>query len=338
MLLTVIIIVILSLIFLLLLTKFSKLSLVEGIFAVTLVLIWPLTYKLILRYENDKNDITREINVVEKNIKILEASIDETTKETEELEEFLKDYDYDELEKKLEELNRNTSELDAVIKEKEELIKQDNEKYNNIINEINLLKQIKVIINDFPTFNQNPNYPNGCEIAALYTMLKFYKVNVTMEDLANNLIKGKAPYREDGIIKGGDPEIEFVGDPRLTGGKGYGVYQKPIITLANSYKKGMKDISGSSLDTVLKIVNRGKPVQVWATVDMVKPRACITWTTDDNKKVTWQCGFHSMVIIGYTHNTVIVSDPTRGDIRSYNKSTFEARYNAIGKRAIYYEK
>ena len=338
MLLTIIIIVLLSLTFLLLITKFSKLSLVEGIFAVTLVLIWPLTHKVILRYENDKNDITREIKVVEKNIQILEASIDEVNKEKEDLEEFLKDYDYDTLEKKLEELNRDTSELDAEIKEKEELLKQDNDKYNSIVNEINLLKQIKVIINDFPTYNQNPNYPNGCEIVALYTMLKFYKVDVTMEDLANNLVKGKAPYTENGMIKGGDPEIEFVGDPRLSNGKGYGVYQKPIINLANNYKKGMKDISGSSLDSVLKIVNKGKPVQVWATVDMVKPRACITWTTDANKKVTWQCGFHSLVIIGFTHNTVIVSDPTRGDIRSYDKTTFEARYNAIGKRAIYYEK
>ena len=338
MLLTIIIIVLLSLTFLLLITKFSKLSLVEGIFAVTLVLIWPLTHKVILRYENDKNDITREIKVVEKNIQILEASIDEVNKEKEDLEEFLKDYDYDALEKKLEELNRDTSELDAEIKEKEELLKQDNDKYNSIVNEINLLKQIKVIINDFPTYNQNPNYPNGCEIVALYTMLKFYKVDVTMEDLANNLVKGKAPYTENGMIKGGDPEIEFVGDPRLSNGKGYGVYQKPIINLANNYKKGMKDISGSSLDSVLKIVNKGKPVQVWATVDMVKPRACITWTTDANKKVTWQCGFHSLVIIGFTHNTVIVSDPTRGDIRSYDKTTFEARYNAIGKRAIYYEK
>ena len=53
MLLTIIIIVILSLIFLLLLIKYSKLSLVEGIFAITLVLIWPLTYKLIIRYQNE---------------------------------------------------------------------------------------------------------------------------------------------------------------------------------------------------------------------------------------------------------------------------------------------
>ena len=92
MLLTIIIIVLLSLTFLLLITKFSKLSLVEGIFAVTLVLIWSLTHKVILRYENDKNDITREIKVVEKNIQILEASIDEVNKEKEDLEEFLKDH------------------------------------------------------------------------------------------------------------------------------------------------------------------------------------------------------------------------------------------------------
>ena len=225
------------------------------------------------------------------------------------------------------------------VKDNEQLVKEKNSKYQTLKKEYSELTKKKYIISDnFPTYKQSPNYPNGCEPVALYLVLEYYNVNVTMEEIVNRLDKGKAPYKLDGKIYGGDPEKEFVGDPRLTKGGGYGVYQKPIISLANNYKKGIKDISGTSLDNVLKIVNKGKPVQVWATVDMTKPRSCITWTTDTNKKVTWQCGFHSMVIIGFTHNTVIVSDPTRGDIRSYNKTTFETRYNQIGKRAIYYEK
>ncbi len=338
MLLKVIILLILSMSFLFLITRFKEVNLLKGIICISLVLLYPLVIKIVVREINYKNDVTDKINDTKESIQILEASIESRVREKEELEDYLKEYVYDDIETAIIKLKKDNEELDAVIKEKEELLKEDNEKFNSLSSEISLLKQIKVIINDFPTYKQSPNYPNGCEVVALYTLLKYYKVNVTVEELAENLKKGKAPYKEEGVIKGGDPEIEFVGDPRLSGGKGYGVYQKPIMALASNYKKGIKDISGSSLSSVLKIVNKGIPVQVWATVDMVKPRACITWTTDTGKKVTWQCGFHSMVIVGFTHNTVIVSDPTRGDIRSYSRSTFEQRYNAIGKRAIYYEK
>ena len=51
---------------------------------------------------------------------------------------------------------------------------------------------------------------------------------------------------------GGNPEIEFVGDP--TDEHGYGVYQKPIIEVANKFKSGMVDYTGHSLEAVLEIV------------------------------------------------------------------------------------
>ena len=40
---------------------------------------------------------------------------------------------------------------------------------------------------------QHPDYPTGCESAALYILLKYYNVNVTMEQIVNKLPKGPLP-------------------------------------------------------------------------------------------------------------------------------------------------
>lgn len=57
-------------------------------------------------------------------------------------------------------------------------------KYRNItITE----KDITYKIDNFPTYYQYPDYPNGCESSALYNLLKFYKINVSMSQIVNTL-------------------------------------------------------------------------------------------------------------------------------------------------------
>ena len=192
-----------------------------------------------------------------------------------------------------------------------------------------------VMINNFPVYSQFPNYPNGCETIALYLMLKYYGVNVSPETLVNNLAKGDGVHWENGIIYGGNPEIEFVGDPRDQ--HGYGVYQKPIINLASKYKSGMTDYTGHSLSQVLEIVKSGKPVQVWVSINLKNTSVCADWTHKaSGKKINWICSLHSVVVIGFNDNYVYVSDPYTGDIERYRKSQFQKMYNLFGKRAIYF--
>lgn len=50
----------------------------------------------------------------------------------------------------------------------------------------------------------------------------------------------------------------------------------------------------------------------------------------------WICDLHSVVIVGYTDNSVYVSDSYTGRIEEYNRSQFEKMYNFFGKRALYY--
>ena len=197
------------------------------------------------------------------------------------------------------------------------------------------IKAKTVMINNFPTYSQFPNYPNGCETIALYLMLKYYGVNVSPETLVNNLKKGDGVHWENNIRYGGDPEIEFVGDPRDQ--HGYGVYQKPIINLASKYKSGMIDYTGHSLSQVLEIVRSGKPVQVWVSINLKNTSVCADWIhKSSGKKIKWICSLHSVVIVGFNDNYVYVSDPYTGDIEKYRRTQFQKMYNLFGKRAIYF--
>ena len=196
-------------------------------------------------------------------------------------------------------------------------------------------KDVTYQINNFPTYNQNPDYPNGCESAALYNLLRFYNVNVSMSQLINALKKGDGPHYEDGVYYGGNPELEFVGDP--SDSHGYGVYQKPIIEVANKFKSGMIDYTGHSLDEVLAIVKKGIPVQIWASVNMQNTDICTNWIyKETGEKINWICKLHSVVVIGFNKSKVIVSDSYTGKIESYNRKQLEKIYNLYGKRAIYY--
>ena len=198
------------------------------------------------------------------------------------------------------------------------------------------VKAKAVMINNFPTYSQFPNYPNGCETVALYLMLKYYGVNVSPETLVNNLKKGDGVHWENGIRYGGDPEIEFVGDPRDA--HGYGVYQKPIINLASKYKSGMTDYTGHSLSQVLELVRSGKPVQVWVSINLKNTSVCANWTHKaSGKTINWICNLHSVVIVGFNDNYVYVSDPYTGSIKKYGRTQFQKMYNLFGKRAIYFK-
>lgn len=191
-------------------------------------------------------------------------------------------------------------------------------------------------IPNFPTYDQRTYYPNGCESISLYLLLKYNGVGVSPETIVATLKKGDTPHMEGNVKYGGDPEIEFVGNPKDK--SGYGVFEEPIIDVANQFKPGIKKITGTSLDGVLEIVKQGYPVQVWASSYQRTPTKCNTWIhKESGKTITWYCNFHSLVVIGYANNKIIVSDPLTGTIVRYDRKKFEAAYNFYGRRAIYYE-
>lgn len=238
------------------------------------------------------------------------------------------------LNSKYEELNISNDELK---KKKEQLNVQKNNlqnTYNKILEEER--KKNSYMIEGVPRINQySMGYPTGCESAAITSLLKFWGVSVNISDVVNKLPKGSLPYSENGVRYGGNPYLEFVGHPSTY--SSYGVYEKPIISVANSFKSGVIDGTGSSLDGVLNIVKEGRPVVVWVSMYMAVPYISTTWIyKPTGEKISWMANEHALVVIGYTPNQVIVADSLNGGIRYYDKGVFRSRYNTYGKRAVYY--
>ena len=196
-------------------------------------------------------------------------------------------------------------------------------------------KNYKSYIDGVKSINQFPDYPVGCESVALQILLNYYGVDVSADDIVNELKKGDRPHYEGETLSGGNPEVEFVGDPRDI--HSYGVYEKPIADVANKFKPGIKNITGTDLIDLFKLVDEGYPIQVWSSIKLINPFVSQKWiykTTGET--ISWKAQLHSVVLIGYSDDVVVVSDPDVGAIREFDRIKFEEVYNYFGKRALYY--
>ena len=195
-------------------------------------------------------------------------------------------------------------------------------------------KQIYLIDNVF-TFDQYPNYPTGCESVALSILLEYYGVDVTVDDLIQKLPKGDLPYYKDNILYGGNPYLEFIGDPYSK--ESFGTFDVPIYKVAIQYKSGMINGTGNDLDTVLDIVSQGRPVLVWTSMYLALPYISKSWIYPvTNEVIHWPANEHAVVIVGFSEDYVVISDPIGGEIKYQDRGVFEERYNYYGRRNLYY--
>lgn len=192
------------------------------------------------------------------------------------------------------------------------------------------------LINNISKINQySVGYPTGCESAALTILLNYWGVNVSIGQVVDVLPKGDQPYYENNIRYGGNPYIEFIGHPRNS--YSYGVYDIPIQNVANTFKEGIINGRGMSMNDVLAIVRQGRPVIVWNSMNLSVPHISNSWIyKPTGETIKWLADLHALVVVGYNDNQIITSDSLTGTIRYFDRKTFESRYNAFGKRALYY--
>lgn len=232
-----------------------------------------------------------------------------------------------------------------IAKENEELIVLLNNDLKELKQKNSLLEQQLILKKTNPsneyiierkiTYNQFPEYPTGCESAALHILLKYHNIEITLEQIINDLKKGELPYIVSGKMYGGNPELEFIGDPKND--YSYGVYNEPLKEIALKYKDGIISKIGMEFEDVLNIVKENRPVLVWVTINLIEPHISQTWIyRPTGETIKWISGEHAVVVIGYNDKEVIASDPYTGTIRYFDKETFEERYNFLGKRVLYY--
>lgn len=181
--------------------------------------------------------------------------------------------------------------------------------------------------------SQLPELPSGCEIAAATMLIKWAGVNVDKQDIAKSIPKSSLPANKNGFLQGNSPDDAFIGDPFSD--NGLGVYHGPIASVINKYLPDqVKDITGTSFENLLKRIDDGQPIVVWATMNLAEPTLCATWYDVNGKKVKWIAPEHAFLLTGYTDDDVIVNDPYTGRRQLYPKTLFKSRWESLGKQAV----
>ena len=275
-------------------------------------------------------------NILEgRNIDILEEELEKLNQDNKELSLKIEEKNKEkiEMDNKIIELNENNEELIKNLATMENELKDNKNNYTNLYNKYE--KLVSYTIPNVITFKQYPNYPTGCEAVGLYILLKYYGVNVSVDNIVDSLPKGSKPYENNGVTYGGNPNYEFLGNPRSS--DGWGIWNKGIANVANTFKSNIIDGTGMEFDNIYGLIRENRPVLVWTTVNLNNNYETKTWITESTgEKITWKKGNHVVVIIGYNSNSIIVSDPIDGKIKYFNKYSFINIYNYMGKRVLYY--
>lgn len=192
------------------------------------------------------------------------------------------------------------------------------------------LTDVECKIEGFTALCQYPDLPTGCEVTSLTMVLNFYGINCDKCEIADN-------YLDKGEVGKVNFWEAFEGDPRDE--NSFGCYSPVIVNAANkvlnAYGSPLKavDISGKELSELFTYVDKNTPVIVWGTQDCRPGHYSVTWNVN-GEDLTWFTPEHCMVLVGYDNQSVSVADPLYGDIRSYDKATFESRYNSLFRQAI----
>lgn len=193
----------------------------------------------------------------------------------------------------------------------------------NLLNDDTLLKTAPKLINlDYTKITSEMHYS---EIASIYSLLKYYKVNTSLEGLYNNIKKGDEmlPNIEN---KGNNPEEVLV--------LKYGSYESPILNLAKRYSSIFTSDNTLTEEKIDLLLDKNKPIIVWINKENLNIENGAKYIVD-NKEVQTKQNWVAAVVKGYTKNYYIVNDPTtRENIVILKKNLLE-NYNKMGNRAIY---
>ena len=201
------------------------------------------------------------------------------------------------------------------------------------------------IINNFPLVKQNPDYPNGCEVASATMLLKHYGINIDMKEYVDNYLPKKEVYEEDGLRYGPDPSQYYAGNPSDSS-RGWGTFL-PVIknSLYTIFKDKLPaDTVGHVYTSEDKLpleeyVQTGNPVLTWTTVDYSEAKDIYEWFSyDKSRTYTYPKKAHVVVIVGMDKKYYYLNDPLKDEkaIKVLRKE-FDKSYDSMGRQALYIE-
>lgn len=198
------------------------------------------------------------------------------------------------------------------------------------IDDINeLLNKEPVLVKNFP--HEVSTEIHNQELQALKNTLLFKNINITNYRLKKIIPIGKPITNENDKMLGGDPNLEFVGNPFETGN--YGAYETVIYKLLKNYIYNVKLISEISKEEMEEKISSGSIFIVWAG----KVENGKTWHSKNGKEHTEKLNKNTLIIKGFTDTSYIVNDYTKGEDLLVNKVDLQEEIKLMGNNIILIE-
>lgn len=164
-------------------------------------------------------------------------------------------------------------------------------------------------------------------------LLNYGGVQVSKMELAERI--EKVPYETNGFK--GDISKGFLGDMYSFQKPGLGVYVDPIYRLANQYLPGeIINLTGHPVKELYEMIDKGSPVWVITNAHfkyLLEDQFRMYQTKNGPMNVTYQQ--HSVVITGYTRDSVYLNDPlSEAKNRIVDRKQFEESWVQMGRQAI----
>jgi LysM repeat protein/uncharacterized protein YvpB len=137
-----------------------------------------------------------------------------------------------------------------------------------------------------------------------------------------------------------DPNTGFVGDGRGQMGQippsSYGVYAGPVAALLRAYGVGARAAQGLSWDAVKAEIDANRPVIVWVVGQVWYGGRAVDYTPASTGQTTQVVPFeHTVMVIGYGANTVIILDG--GTVYYRSMPQFLASWGVLGNMAVVHQ-
>ena len=188
------------------------------------------------------------------------------------------------------------------------------------------------IIDGFETVLQNPELPTGCEVTALTETLNYLGFDVDKEYLFDN-------YMPVDYVGSYTMNYAYIGDPRSN--SGFGCYAPVVVKTADDYFRDVDspcyavDLTETSFRELFYQIDSGRPVIVWATMDLYVSYPKYVFTAANGEEMWFDYYQHCLAIYGYDtdQNIVYAADPLKGNV-TYSIDSFETVYDIMGQQAV----
>lgn len=179
-----------------------------------------------------------------------------------------------------------------------------------------------------PYLSQYPELPTGCEVTSLTMLLNYLGSSIDKTTLV-----------DDYLVYGESFVVSYLGNPYEDGA---GIYPPGIVLTVerfasqNNAELTAVDLTGTSLDDLLKLIENGYPVMIWATLRMEYPSFDEgVYEEYDGIYYPWYLNEHCILLTGYNtkDSTVSISDPIYGEY-TCDMDYFEQIYNEIGQFSL----